>query len=452
MANKQRYVQNGNNRSFRYIRSFTFVFFVISIFYIAGCDNSSEDPVVRSNTILSINEFLAFNHKVNYDNDGEFDDWLEIYNPETLAVDISGFRIYDGSTVNEKYIIPEGTLIEAGEFILFWCDLNGSGLHTNFSPAYTGGRIIFEDQAGALVDEIEYNEQIMNVSYGRFPDGSDHWQSFLMPTPAGANIQQSEESYLGVLTGSVQPVEPSPRDTLIFHLNVEYNEQADTVWLWLKVDDNDFRQTFMEISDTGDYHIQAGPFADSTLISYYFQVRDKAGQLVYFPEYGVNNPQSIMVLLDNLILPELFINEILAGNDTTNTDEFDEADAWIELFNRGNSAIDIGGYQLSDDGGGTRFQITASEPVHTTIPAKGYLVLFADLKPSQGVNHINISLNMTGGEVLLYGNDQMENSAIDSKVYGPQLTDISYGRARDGDPIWTNFSPPTPGSSNIGNK
>ena len=45
----------------------------------------------------------------------------------------------------------------------------------------------------------------------------------------------------------------------------------------------------------------------------------------------------------------LFINEFLASNDTTNMDEAGEFDDWLELYNAGNEATNIGGFFLTDN-------------------------------------------------------------------------------------------------------
>ena len=38
----------------------------------------------------------------------------------------------------------------------------------------------------------------------------------------------------------------------------------------------------------------------------------------------------------------LFINEFMASNDTQNTDEHGEYDDWVEIFNGGTTAVDLG--------------------------------------------------------------------------------------------------------------
>ena len=45
----------------------------------------------------------------------------------------------------------------------------------------------------------------------------------------------------------------------------------------------------------------------------------------------------------------LVINEVMASNDITIADPQDEYDDWIEIYNYGDTAFDIGGMYLTDD-------------------------------------------------------------------------------------------------------
>ncbi|MEJ2494195.1 MAG: lamin tail domain-containing protein [Ignavibacteriaceae bacterium] len=75
--------------------------------------------------------------------------------------------------------------------------------------------------------------------------------------------------------------------------------------------------------------------------------------------------------------PHIFINEFLASNLTTNPDmvDFDDFSDWIELYNDETSAVDIGGFYITDDlTQPMKWQI----PANTIIPAKGYFLIWAD--------------------------------------------------------------------------
>ncbi len=146
----------------------------------------------------------------------------------------------------------------------------------------------------------------------------------------------------------------------------------------------------------------------------------------------------------------LFINEFMASNDSTIADENGEYDDWIELFNATNEDIDIGGMYMTDNlEEPTLWQIPTGFPDLTTIPAQGFLLLWADGEVEQGPLHVDFKLS-TGGEQI--GLVQVHNGGpvfIDSLSYEAQNTDISTGLYPDGSEEVVTFNQPTPNASNV---
>ncbi len=144
-------------------------------------------------------------------------------------------------------------------------------------------------------------------------------------------------------------------------------------------------------------------------------------------------------------LKKLIINEFMASNDSF-PDEHGNAGDWIEIYNPNAEAVDIGGYYISDDPADVvAYEIPTSNPDSTTIPAKGFILLWADKMPEKGVLHVGIKLSGGGESVVLSKPDE---SLVDSYTYEAQETDISEGRETDGAEKWVKFSTPTPGASN----
>ena len=146
-------------------------------------------------------------------------------------------------------------------------------------------------------------------------------------------------------------------------------------------------------------------------------------------------------------LSALVINEFLASNDSTNLDDFGEPDDWVELYNGTNEIVDVGGMYITDDPMDLNpWMIPETASHETTIPPKGFLLLWCDKDPEQGVTHVDIKLAASGEHIVLLEKDMA--TVIDSIQYGTMTTDISYGRVTDGSDHWTLFSTPTPGVSN----
>jgi len=138
---------------------------------------------------------------------------------------------------------------------------------------------------------------------------------------------------------------------------------------------------------------------------------------------------------------QLKINEFLASNASVNVDPDYNANAdWVELYNAGETAVNLNGYYLSDDvTQPKKWQITTS----VSISAKGYLLIWTDGN-NKGL-HTVFKLSASGEQLALYN---ASGVMLDSVTFGPQNTDISYGRSPDGGSTWSYFQKPTPGTSN----
>ena len=145
----------------------------------------------------------------------------------------------------------------------------------------------------------------------------------------------------------------------------------------------------------------------------------------------------------------LVINEFMAKNNSDSGihDEWGENDDWIEIYNYGDEAIDIGGMYITDrpDDPNTWWQIPDTNPSITTIAAHGYLLIWADTQTGQGVLHVPFALSGTGEDIGLYDADK---NLIDSIQFGSQEQNKSYGQLPDANDHWQVFDYPTPGKSN----
>ena len=144
----------------------------------------------------------------------------------------------------------------------------------------------------------------------------------------------------------------------------------------------------------------------------------------------------------------IVINEVLASNSSNVADPQGQYDDWVELYNRSDTPVDVGGMFLTDDlEDPTRWQLPAVEPSVTTIPPGGYLVVWADADTEDAGLHADFRLSAAGGTVALLGRDG--GTVVDSVSFGPQMADVSYGRVPDGDTALTHMAFPSQGGSNF---
>lgn len=145
----------------------------------------------------------------------------------------------------------------------------------------------------------------------------------------------------------------------------------------------------------------------------------------------------------------LIINEFMASNDKTIRDPQGHYDDWIEIYNSGTGSIDIGGMYLTDHlDEPLKWRIPENNPALTTIPAGGYLLIWADEDSTDYGLHANFKLNADGEEIGLFDKDGV--TLIDSINFPEQTTDISYGRDPEANGQKRFFAIPTPGAENDG--
>ena len=451
---------------------------------------------------IYINEFMASNANGITDEAGEFEDWIEIYNSNTIPVNIGGLYVTDDLTNPLLYQIPtddpDATTIPAGGFMILWADqepLEGI-LHVNFKLSSGGESIGITQIIGSeqeFIDSLTYTSQTADVSTGREPDGGDTIRTFFQPTPGASNIVPfvSGLSINEVLTTNTTSITDSNGENdpwiEIYNLNADpvdigglyvSNNAADpslwqipttnatittipaagfiTLWADNQTEQGELHLPFTLSNSGGSLIISDIIGPDISTIDTMIYTTQIAN--VSFGRYPDASPQYKPFIdptpNDNNVLPlvtNVFINEFLAGNNVTNTDEFGDYEDWIELYNAGTTAVDVGGLFMVDDlEEPNPFQIPTTSPSETTIPAGGFLLLWCDNQPTQGILHMNIKLSGGGEQIGLLQINGSDRHFVDSLTYLAQIDDVSEGRETDGEEPFVTFNVPTPNASNNG--
>lgn len=143
-------------------------------------------------------------------------------------------------------------------------------------------------------------------------------------------------------------------------------------------------------------------------------------------------------------LPALRINEIQSSNASTVTDEWGDHDDWVEIYNAGAAAVNLGGLTLSDSWGNpTRYSFP-----DTLLPAESLLLVWCDGEPWEGIWHAEFKLSALGEELGLFHRAESGLTPLDTLSFGPLGSDLSLGRNPDGGPLWQLFDTPSPGWRN----
>lgn len=172
---------------------------------------------------LVINEFLASNDFSVADQDGEYDDWIELYNNGTSTIDLSSYYLSDDASDLMKWEFPAGSEIEGNSYLIIWADNDEDqdGLHAGFKLSASAETVFLLDNNGTIIDEVSYVDQSADVSYGRIPNGTGSFS--LMPPTFGA------ENSLSTALDSFQDVTftlyPNPAEGIFY---IQFEEEISS--------------------------------------------------------------------------------------------------------------------------------------------------------------------------------------------------------------------------------
>ena len=152
---------------------------------------------VKAQSII-INEVSSLNFSVIQDEDGDFEDWIEIYNNGNQAVNLHHYHITDDPSTPNKWAFPEYNLLP-DTYLLVWAsgkNRDSEHFHTNFSLKSGGEHLMLRNHLGQLVDEVMLPELPADVSFGRETSNIRTFRFFETPTPGAPNNTQAYHELL----------------------------------------------------------------------------------------------------------------------------------------------------------------------------------------------------------------------------------------------------------------
>ncbi|MCF7959029.1 MAG: lamin tail domain-containing protein, partial [Phycisphaerae bacterium] len=132
----------------------------------------------KTGSRMVISEFLAVNSDSNQqeglvDQDNDSSDWIEIYNPTDVDVNLENWFLTDSKKNLTKWRFPDVTMNAGGYLIVFASEKNhaiaGSELHTNFKLSADGEylALVMPDGMTVVSDfDPAFPPQVGNISYG----------------------------------------------------------------------------------------------------------------------------------------------------------------------------------------------------------------------------------------------------------------------------------------------
>ncbi|HUR47359.1 MAG TPA: lamin tail domain-containing protein [Candidatus Saccharimonadales bacterium] len=358
-------------------------------------------------TPIVLNEIMA-NNRSQTNANGSITDWVELFNPAPVGVDLSDMSLSDSASKPRRWVIPSGTQLSSGGYLVILLDGTnapstnaGPILNAGFAIKWDGDQIYLFDslaRGGSLVDSISFGLQVTDFTIARVPNGRGSW--FLaLPTPASLNLQATLAD-TRTLKVNEWMASPSSGDDW-FEL---YNPNHDPIslgGLFLTDDINNRTQfripnlSFIGGSDDGFLRFEAdnpSTFKGANHVN--FKLAGSGEQIALFTpaqlliDRVVFGPQATDVSQgrfpdgsSNVVsfpgtdspgasnirpLSNVVINEVLSHSE----DPFEDA---IELHNTSQTSVDISGWFITDRKSDPfRFRI----PDGTILQAGGYIVFY----------------------------------------------------------------------------
>ena len=151
--------------------------------------------LVKNDTLLPIyiNEVAASNGSAFQDEDGEYVDWIELYNDSEESISLKGFGLSDQKEVPKRWEFPD-IVMEPKSYLIVCASGKDrseadSELHTNFKISSTGESIYLSDANGKLISGIKIEEVDFDKSYGRVSEMSEY-AALATPTPGEENVAE----------------------------------------------------------------------------------------------------------------------------------------------------------------------------------------------------------------------------------------------------------------------
>ncbi len=265
----------------------------------------------------------------------------------------------------------------------------------------------------------------------------------------------------------------------MWHMSVPQLKQLDPFWITTSPGENrPLAEKLWEVDDFRDIYLghfkflMAGAAQPDNLINRMEELRDLIRSYVYADDNkmftdvefeaamstDINAGPRVIPGLDSFIrdrdswlrnqigewspIEGLVLNELMAKNDTTITDEHGDYDDWIEIANVGLSPVSLNGLALTDNVGDIADYFTF--PDTNLIPGE-YLIIWADEETEQGSLHAPFKLDADGEDIYL-----IDSGVVFEQVTFPGLSaDMSYGRWPDGSGGWQLLSLASPGAENL---
>ncbi len=453
----------------------------------SGVAEDAHDGTLGSYAGLIISEVMPSNRTAVTDENGNYSDWIEIWNSTKNDMNLEGLGLSDkGDSI--RFLFP-AMILGADQRLVVFCDNTNQAnprlpFHAKFKLSSVGETVYLYDPNAYLIDSCKYPIMASDESWALTDAG---FQSVTWYSPGFENTPEGHQAYresISVADGSVV-INEIMADPLTVIRDDEgelqdwielYNTTDRTIALnkfalsdnegkplkWRFPEDaviqghgyyvvlcsgKDRKDTGKEGYDHTNFRISAehetlilsdsqGHVVDRVMIDNLAQDctwgRNDYNQMQVFthPTPGLPNNQQGFNQMDlnmRAMNPTgVWISEVLASNDSIATFPKAPNTDWIEIYNSSAQAVDLSGWGLSDDQGrGRKWQFLPG----TTISPGEYKIILCDKDTAKNTvtePHTSYKISRTKGEIITLTDP--DGKVLDKVILPQMKTDVSYGR------------------------
>jgi len=435
---------------------------------------------------LRISEVMPSNRSAVTDEDGNYSDWVEIWNNSDEPINLNGLGLSDRED-QIRFLFPDVTLPADGRVVVFCTNTNktviGEPYHAKFKLSSVGETVYLFDPNAYLIDSTKYPIMGSDESWALI---GDEYQVVTYFSPGYENTEAGHQAYREsiTVTSGALVINEVMADALT-GLRDEDDELSDWVEIY-----NTTGQTISldqyALSDNEGKPLKWRFPSGATIPAYGYYVvfcsgKDKveASSGVPHTNFRISAEHETIVLcdsrghvvdrvmIDNLAedcsygrnesggmqvfttatpgLPNntqgmnqmdvnlramnktgVYISEVLASNDSIEPYPGQGNTDWIELYNSSSETVDLSGYGLSD-------RLTRARkwqfPQGTTIAPGEYKIVLCDGtrgSTDTSVLRASFKISRLGCETICLSDP--EGRILDKVILPEQRTDVSYGR------------------------
>ena len=167
----------------------------------AATEGAGAAPAVNLNS-LRINEAMPANHATLADEDGDYSDWIELYNASGFPVNLEGYGLSDVEGKSARWRFPAVTIDSGAYLTVFASGKNrrdpAGALHTNFRLSADDGAIHLSDADGKEISRLALDGADADVSVSVTDDGGV--TRAYAPTPGSHNSDSGVPEQMPELT------------------------------------------------------------------------------------------------------------------------------------------------------------------------------------------------------------------------------------------------------------